>query len=126
MVGIACADPGDTCGLGFFHGQFGGVAHHQMSQPVVAINQGGCRALAENAKLRRDVHAAGFDAFDVLGQAKDTMPVLANKIGPGHQFGGFLRVGAGHAAGNETACDKGMQNVVGHGIRSRGHCVFLS
>ena len=112
MIGMTCANPSNTRSFSLFNGQLGRMVHHQMPQPVVAINQRRGCAIFKTAKFRRRVQPTCPQSFDIHRQAKHTVPILAHQIGLHHQTRRSVSVFFGEPTGHETAGDKGVQGRV--------------
>ncbi len=111
MVRHARANPGDAGGASLLDRAVGRMAHDEMAEAVIAIDESGGRPVLDHPEARRQIDPARLDAPDVLRQAEDAVTVLAAQIGRRHQRGHSRRVRRLHADCAQRTGDKSLKRV---------------
>ena len=109
VIGMMRPDPADPVAARPPDGLVGAEFHHQMAEPVVAVDQRHRAAFARDADTGPRVVAAGAQALQITRQAKDAVTVAAQKIGLDHHVGDGGRVGLRQPLGGQHPGDKALQ-----------------
>ena len=72
-----------------------------MADAVVAVDQRGRRRALQHLDVGLGIDPAGLDPVAVVAEADDAVRIEAGQIGLDHLLGGKLRIGGGHAAGQQ-------------------------
>jgi hypothetical protein len=80
-----------------------------VAHAIIAIDEGRRVGFLDYMNVRSQIHSAGSDAADILGQAKNAVAVGAPQISEDHQLGNLLGIRSRQADRDQSARNEALE-----------------